>query len=77
MWINEAQIELIAMTSHNSTAAKWEYVEGPPESRRLFGFQGGEVKKEKSSQLTFTLNLLKDGQNGGVVETFHLSLIIP
>lgn len=36
MWINEAQIELIAMTSHNSGAAKWEYVVGPQESQRLF-----------------------------------------
>lgn len=40
MWINEAQIELIAMTSHNSEAAKWEYVVGPPESQSLFCFQG-------------------------------------
>lgn len=36
MWINEAQIELIAMTSHGSGAAKWEYVVGPPESQCLF-----------------------------------------
>lgn len=40
MWINEAQIELIAMTSHNSGAAKWEYVVGAPQSLRLFHFQG-------------------------------------
>lgn len=46
MWINEAQIELIAMTSLSSAAAKWEYVEGPPESQCLFPFQGGRVKKE-------------------------------
>lgn len=49
MWINEAQIELIAMTSHNSGAAKWEYVVGPPESQRLFCFQGDgwSISKEK------------------------------
>lgn len=46
MWINEAQIELIAMTSHNSAAAKWEYVVGPPESQRLFHFQGDSRSKE-------------------------------
>lgn len=47
MWINEAQIELIAMTSHNSEAAKWEYVVGPPESQR-FAFKVMEgLKTEK------------------------------
>lgn len=34
MWINEAQIELIAMTSYNSGAAKQEYAVGPPELSR-------------------------------------------
>lgn len=32
MWINEAEIELIAMTSHNCGAVKWEYVVDSPES---------------------------------------------
>lgn len=32
MWINEAEIELIAMTSHNCRAVKWEYVVDSPES---------------------------------------------
>lgn len=40
MWINEAQIELMAMASRYSTAAKWEYVRGPPASLHLLYFQG-------------------------------------
>lgn len=51
MWINEAQIELIAMTSHNSGDAKWEYVVGPSESQRLFPFQGDGRSIEKKLQL--------------------------
>lgn len=46
MWINEAQIELIAITSQHSGAAKWEYAEGPPESQHLFHFQGDGGSKE-------------------------------
>lgn len=54
MWINEAQIELIAMTSHNSGAAKWEYVVGPPESQCLFRFQGdGRSKEGKVASLSW------------------------
>lgn len=54
MWINEAQIELIAMTSHNSGAAKWEYVVGPPQSQCLFRFQGdGRGKEGKVASLSW------------------------
>lgn len=57
MWINEAQIELIAMTSHNSAATKWEYVEGPPESLRLFHFQGGTSEEGKHASPSWLINL--------------------
>lgn len=54
MWINEAQIELIAMTSHNNGDAKWEYVAGPLESQRLFRFQGdGRSQEGKVASLSW------------------------
>lgn len=39
MWINEAQIELMAMTSRYSATAKWEYVRGLPAPQHLLYFQ--------------------------------------
>lgn len=69
MWINEAQIELIAMTSHNNEATKWEYVVGPPKSQCLFRFQGdGRSKEGKvlSADLPnlFTLDKRKNKSRG-------------
>lgn len=73
MWINEAQIELIAMTSHNSGAAKWEYVVGPPESQRLFRFQGdARSEEDKAAALSWITPLVLSWQQISFRLLFYL-----
>lgn len=72
MWINEAQIELIAMTSYSSGAAKWEYVVGPAESQRLYRFQGdGRSKEGKVASLSWLTEVVHPWKNKKNSNTGH------